>query len=238
MINIFEAETKWILAHEKLLIVTGTLAATLYLGSMWIGHSSDKAIAEAAAAKQVVAEQVARNADISKMMLTQTQQYQQLVNTLVANNQSIVSAMAARQTAVQQQQKVDQTLPLPDLAIRWEKLAGLQPSDIVATDKGLTVNEEGSRTTVQILETVPVLQMDVKDSHQIIINKDQQIGGLDGLVTGLRKQVDGLTIEIKDKDAACTTQLNVQKAEARKSKRNWFIGGLITGAGVVARLLI
>ena len=146
--------------------------------------------------------------------MSQMQQYQQMVTAILAQNTALANSMKQREVVVQQQQKVDQTLPLPDLALRWEKLLNLQPKEIQNTDKGLNVSEGASRTTVQTLELVPVLQANLKDSQTVSSNKDKQIDGLNGIVTGKDKQIDGLKVELQDKDKACVAQLDLEKTKA------------------------
>jgi hypothetical protein len=231
-------EKSWILKHQTILIVLAALVAFVYLGAKYLDSSKDSAVAKNAVAQQVLQEQVTQNATIAKQLAVQVQQYQEMITSLSAQNSSLTRAMGQRQTEVQHQQKIDQTLPLPDLAVRWQKLAGLQSSDFENTGKGLHVSESGSRTTVQILETVPALREDLAASHKIIENKDTQIEGADGIISGLNTQVTGLKSELTAKDKACATQLSLEKAKARKSKVKYFVTGLGIGAGVVAKLVL
>jgi hypothetical protein len=236
--NIFEAETKWVVAHEKLIIVIAVLATVLFLGNRWMNKSDDKAIANNAVAQQVLQERITQNENLAKQLATQLQQYQQIITAMAAQNTALANSMKQRQVEVQQQQKIDQTLPLPDLAIRWEKLANLQPIDIQNTDKGLAVSEYGSRATVQILETVPALQQDKKDLTTTIANKDTELNACNGVVKNFNEQVvPGLKAELVEKDKACVARLDLEKADARKSKKNWFIRGVVSGAAAAVALL-
>jgi hypothetical protein len=232
----FDKEKSWILNHEKILIVLAALVVLVYLGGRYF--DSDSAVAKNAVAQQVLQEQVTQNATIAKQLAVQVQQYQEMITSLAVQNSSLARAMGQRQTEVLHQQKIDQTLPLPDLAVRWQKLAGLQPGDFENTPKGLHVSESGSRTTVQILETVPVLREDLATTHQIIANKNTQIEGATGVITGLNTQVAGLKTELTAKDKACETELKLAKAKARKGKVRSFIFGVGIGAGVVAKLVL
>jgi hypothetical protein len=247
-----ESDVTWIRMHERFLLILAGLLVIVFLGYTWMNRSSDNAIAANALAQQALQEQVVKNAESSKQnaelarqLASQVAQYQKMMDTLLAQNTALANAMKTRQAVVQKQQEVDKTLPLPDLAVRWEKLAALQPTDIQATDKGLTVNEAGSRLTVHILEEVPALQQDLTDTRQIVTNKNTQIAGLDGVVAGLNTQVaglkdeqTGLKAEIAKADAACTTKIDLEKSKARRSKIKIFFAGLLTGAGICARLLL
>lgn len=227
-----------ILSRERLLIVLSVLIAVVYLGGRYFDSRYDDAVAKNAVAQQVLQEQVTQNATIAKQLAVQVQQYQGMITSLTAQNSSLARAMGQRQTEVQHQQKIDQTLPLPDLAVRWQKLAELSPGDFENTTRGLHVSESGSRTTVQILETVPALREDLADSHTIIANKDTQIEGANGVISGLGTQVAGLKSELTAKDKACDTQLKLYKTRSRKGKFKWFLTGLGVGAGVIVKLVL
>lgn len=227
-----------ILNREKLLIVLAVLIAVVYLGGKYLDNAKESAIAKNAVAQQALQDQVTQNATIAKQLATQVQQYQSMIESLTAQNSSLARAMGQRQTEVLHQQKIDQTLPLPELAVRWQKLAGLTPADFENTTKGLHVSESGSRTTVQILETVPAMREDLVATHKIIENKDTQIDGANGIITGLNTQVTGLKAELTAKDTACTAEVKLEKAKSRKGKLRAFVVGLGIGAGVVVKLLI
>lgn len=231
-------EKSWILKHQTILIVLAVLLAFVYLGGRYFDSRYDEAVAKNAVAQQALKEQRTENAAIEKRVTAQLQQYQELVTTLTAQNSVLAKAAGQRHTELEHQQKVDQTLPLPELAIRWTHLAKLQPDDIKSTDKGLIVSEDGSRATVHILETVPVLQQDLSDSHTVLTNKDKQIEGAESLVSGLQTQVSGLKAELVSKDTACKTELTLEKAKSRKGKLKCFLTGLGIGAGVIVKLVL
>lgn len=227
-----------ILNRERLLIVLAVLVAVVYLGAKYLDHAKESAIAKNAVAQQALQDQANQNAVIAKQLATQVQQYQGMVESLASQNSTLARSMGQRQTEVLHQQKIDQTLPLPDLAVRWQTLTGLQPGDFENTTRGLHVSESASRTTVQILETVPALRKDLEATHQIIENKDTQIEGANGVITGLNTQVAGLKAELTAKDKACETELKLEKAKARKGKLKSFLTGAGIGAGVVLKILL
>lgn len=239
MKNIFEAETKWVAAHEKIIIVIAVLVAALYGWNMWVNKSNDKDIAANAVAQQLLQQQVTQNAALLQQMNQQSQQYQQLVGTLVAENKAKMRDMEQRSLAVQQQQKIDQTLPLSELALRWMELLKLKSEDVKNVDKGIAVSDFGARATVTTLETVPALEKDKKTLTEIVANKDTELSACNGLVKTQKEQViPGLQKEIEAGKKACTTQLDLEKSNARKSKRNWFIRGVVSGSVATAAIVV
>lgn len=231
---------KWITfikAHERLVLGLAVLALVLYLGNKYINASADQAIAKAAAAQQALDTIKQQNADLQKKTDAQVAQYAALLTQLTQQNQNLLASIQSRREAVQQQQTVDASLPLPQLASRWIDLAKLKLDAIKSTENGLIVTAEGAVTTVQALELVPVLQQNLADMEKIVANKDQQISGLDGVADGLKVQVGGLQSQIVAADTACKATLEAQKAKDRKSKRNWFIRGAMIGGAIIGYIL-
>ena len=234
---IIEKEKSWILAHERILIVFAVLFLAVFLGWKYLNSSSEEAIAKNAVAQEVLQQQVTQNQAITKQLATQVEQYQQMLSALTAQNASLLKNISQRQVAVQKQQQIDKTLPLPELGRRIEGLAGLTTPDVTPTAKGLELSEAGSRAIAQLLETVPVIQQEVKDLQVIVANKDVQIASLETLVGSLNIQVAGLRTELLDKDRAMKAAIDLEKAKARKSKVRYFLTGLGIGAGIAAYLL-
>jgi len=217
----------YIKSHENLLLV-----ALLGL-SVWFAIGKyDKLTAnhDAAALKQsqVIAQQQAQqNAALAAQATQQSAQYQMLVEKVNAQNAVLVQANATLVTALTKQQKVDATLPPTELAVRWNTL--VPTADAAVTPTGITLSGAGAVATVQQLELVPAQQ-------QELVNTQQQLKGTQSLltasqenVTTLTSEVSGLQMSIVDNKAVCTAQVAVVKAEARKSKRRWFIAGYVAG---------
>lgn len=231
---------KWITfikAHERLVLGLAILALVLYLGNKYINASADQAIARAAAAQQALDTIKQQNADLQKKVDEQSAQYAELLAQLTKQNQSLLASIQSRREAVQQQQTVDASLPLPQLASRWIDLAKLKLDAIKSTENGLQITPEGAVTTVQALELVPVLQQNLADTEKIVANKDQQISGLNGLVETLNAQVSGLNAQLKAADVAHKTEIDSLKAQQRKKSRNWFLRGLVVGGTIVGYIL-
>ena len=226
----------FIKAHHTLVFLIGIFGTVLYIGHLWINRSYDTALAKNAVAQQVLQEQVTKNADLQKQQDARVQQYQALVDTLTKQNQTLVSGIVARNQAVATQQKTDATLPLADLAVRQQTLAGTP--GITSTESGLVESAAAAVVVTQKLESLPALEQNVKDQQTVITNKDSQIASINTVTNGLNDQVNGLKVQIVDGQKACIAQVNEAKAVARKKKASWFVHGLEIGAIVGAYLAL
>lgn len=210
---------KWLRAHHTVLFLVAGFGTILYIGNLWINRSYDSALAKNAAAQQVLQEQVAKNADLQKQQDARVQQYQAMLDSLTRQNQTLVSGILARNQAVQTQQKTDEALPLADLAVRQQTLAGT--TGITSTETGLVESPVAAVAVTQKLESLPALEQNVKDQQTVIGNKDSQIAGLNGVVDGLNGQVSGLKTTLTDQQTACKDQIKFEQAKARKSTIKW-----------------
>ena len=228
--------TQFLKQHERLILGLALLAVLLYLSNKWINHVAAEASVKNAIAQQDLQTQKDRTAQLEKDAQQRDQQYQQTFAVVQQEIQVLQNAINARDAQLVKQREADKVLPLPDLAARWEDLIGVK-GDIVNTNGNIQVGPTAAHATVDQLETVPVLQQNVKDDAAIISDREQEISTLTSAYTACQAQTTGLQDEVKKEVNACQAQTNNLKAQARKSKRNWFIAGIVTGAAVVARIV-
>ena len=198
----------FIRAHEKLIIVALSGFLIFHIGDKafdaWIHHDDVNAKIAASTVKT----------DNTQTVALQTQ-VTTLQKQVAATNAALIVAIKARNTQTQAQQTIDQTLPLPALAARWETLAQLQPSDIKTTSTSdLLISESASRATVQLLEDVPTLQANLK-ADQAIIDNDVLI---------MSKQSDLIVQLNKDLTDEKTSHVADVKLEQAKGKRSFWRG--------------
>lgn len=219
--------------HERLLLIgVGILALTL-LGYRWVSHIAAVDAERATVSQQQLADQTASNKRTADSVQKMESLSEQLVNQLTQQNAQLLQTISSRNQVTIVQQQKDQTLPLPDLAKRWQGLAGLAPTDLSNQGSSLTVTDAGARSTVQKLELVPTLQATIQDGKQLLDNKDKQIADGQELITGYKSQVSGLQLANTDADKACKAQITSVKASARKGKWKWFGVGVGVGIGIV-----
>src|SRR5882762_3022753 len=217
--------------HERLILIVLGLLVAGFLIWKYLDHSSAVADKKSLQADAVLQQQTVINNNLAAQVKSQGDTVTQLVVQVSQENAALLQAIQVRSTANVVQQKVDKTLPLPELATRWENLASLQPADITATSLGLSISDAGSRATVSALEQLPTLTANLQDSNTIIANKDSQISSMTEFQSTLQTQVTGLNTQIGDATEACKLQVSAIKAEARKSKMKWFLYGLGAGFG-------
>jgi len=162
---------------------------------------------------QQVAQDKAAYTALNEQVMARDAQLQQIQAQLVA-------ALANRQAA-------DKVLPPTDLVERWNVL--VPAANATVTPNGVTLPEQGAVATVVELEKVPVLTQQVANGNEELSNaqklvaaEGQQVTDRDTLIAGLRTQ------SVADA-RVCTEQIATVKAEARKSKRRWFVIGYFSG---------
>lgn len=217
--------------HEKLIIIVLCLLTFGFLLYKYLDHSAAVADKKSLQADAVLQQQTTINNQLAVQVKQQEDTLTQLVVQVSKENAQLIAAIQTRTTATVVQQRTDKTLPLPDLATRWENLASLQPADITATASGLVLSDSGSRLTVQALENLPTLSQNLADTQAIVQNKDSQISSMTEFQSTLQTQVQGLNLQITDADKACKAQVSAINANARKSKMKWFLTGIGIGIG-------
>lgn len=219
----------WLKQHQVLIIAVLLIASTVFLANKWVNSSARHADERLAVAQAQLEEQRRVNAQNDANSKLALAQYQAAYVKLEKENADLKKQIAARHDDLNHQQQVDQTLPLPELAIRWQQLADINKEDLQATTAGITVTDSASRKTVVLLEEIPILKQDLEDQQTIINNKDQEIGKCQNAIDALNTQITGLKTTIQDEKDTCKAQVADIKANARKSKRNWFIVGYVAG---------
>lgn len=165
----------------------------------------------------VLATQVAQNAA----------QYKELSDKVQSQNAQLEQAKTQLATALAKQQKTDATLPPSDLVARWNTL--VPQAGATVTPNGVTLSSAGAVVTVQQLEEVPVLSSQLENERTQLGNDQNLISAANASITTLNLRVDGLNLQLSDNAKVCTAQIKTIKAEARKSKRRWFIVGMVIG---------
>jgi len=223
----FATVSTYIKSHENLLIV-----ALLGL-SLWFGIGRyDKLTAnhDEAVLKQtqVVAQQQAeKNSALAVQATQQAAQYAALASKVDAQNAALIQANATLATALTAQQHKDAALPPTELVQRFNALVPTAGASVTAT--GVALPEAGAVATVQALESMPVLQGELGNAQQALKGTQSLLTASQGNVTTLEAQVSGLNLSLKDNQAVCNQQITVFKAEAKRSKRRWFVAGVILG---------
>lgn len=230
-------DLSWVQKHERLLICTLVLVVVLVLGNKWLDKSAADAQSKAAVAQEILAEQKQANAALAAQAAKQEAEYQQMMNVLERQNQALVQAMASRDAASKQQianviKPKNATDALKDLNTAYQTAL---PATVTADDQLQFPVPVVQQFTVTKIEH-DVLKADLVDETKIAENRKGELDKANMVITALGTRVDGLNLQIGDQDKACKAEVAEVKAKARKSKRNWFIAGFITG--IATRILV
>lgn len=220
-------------AHEKLVL------ALIAAGVLWFAIGKVDGIiakhddANLKQAQIVATAQEDKNAAIAAQVASDKAAFDALQAKLQAQDAALIQANVALATALTKQQKVDATLPPTDLAARWNTLV---PNAGVSVSNGQAVIPmTGAVATVQQLEIIPAQQEEITNDQTLIENGNALAIAQTKQVNDLTAEVTGLKLQSVDDAKVCQAQIAVVKADARKSKRRWFIAGFV--AGIATRIL-
>jgi len=213
-------------AHERLLIVV--LGAVLLWGCVGkvesiIAAHDQKTLTQA---ELVLQAQIDKNAALIQQAQQQAQQYAQLAQQVQQQNTQLEQTNAALIAQLRAQQKTDSTLTDPELIARWKQL--VPQVDAVVANNQIQVTDAGAHATVSQLEEVPALQSELTNEQTRTQNEEKLVAQCNAQVATLGQEVTGLNAQIVDQKKKSSAQVAVVKAEARKSKLKWFVGGVLT----------
>lgn len=228
------ATESWFKTHERLILIVLGIIGAVFLTNHLLNNWAARDQIQAQTTTQQLSDQKAADNQLAAQVKAASDQYQQTITALTQQNAALAAAIQNRTVIVEQQQKTDATLPLPDLGKRWSTLGGFDDSHIVATTTGFNVDPVAALATTQTLEKVPALTQNLADTVTQMDNQTTKLGAASDLVSSLTAENSGLKTTITDEDKACTAKLNLANANAKKGKWKSFFYGVGTGAGVVA----
>ena len=218
----------WLKAHERVVMLAMVLALSAFGISKYYDVSAARADAKVATAEATLVSQEKQNALLAANSAQVLAQYQAMVTTLTAQNAALTAAISQRNKTLTQAQTVVKTAPLPDVAKTWQAAIGGE-NDIISSINGLVVDDAGSRRTVDMLLALPVVQANLADETKMYEGAIAAGQQAQTVITTQSNQIAGLSLQITDADKQCKAEVTAVKAEARKSKINWFKWGFITG---------
>lgn len=233
--NYIAPELTWLQKHERLLLGTLVLVVALWLGNKYINHAASVADAKSAAVQQQLVldkQQLdALQATYAQDRTTLLSQIQQLVTANGALTKSVTDSEAALARAKAAVPAMNPT----QLSQTWQQEIQL-PNVAPAPNGSYVVGQAEAVATVQKLETADALASQKKDLQQEVANDQKRIEDLNKLNGEQAGLVLQSSKQLVDADKACTLKVDAVKADARKSKRNWFIGGLSTGLAIAFQI--
>ncbi len=195
----------------------------------WSNHETKVYDAKNAA----LAAQVTQNAALAATTAADAAKEAQLAaqyKAQVAASQAEIATLIAQ---TKQQQQADTTMSPDALAIHWNALinsaAGVHP----VTGGGYTVSQDAAVATTQALDSIPELNAEIANDGNILAKSNTLIAGDEQEISDLDKQVTGLQAQNSDEVTTCNARVARVKSDdaivLHKSRKKWFIAGVITG---------
>src|ERR1700744_2715066 len=101
--------------HERLIIVVLFIVGAVFLTNHLLNNLAARDQIKSEVTTQQLNDQKAANTQLAAQVKTATDQYQSTITALTQQNSQLAAAAQTRTVVVEQQQKTDATLPLPDL---------------------------------------------------------------------------------------------------------------------------
>ena len=227
VITKLKADLTWIQKHERIILaLVGGLVLWFAIGKIdTLIANHDHANLQQAQVAAAVQEE--KNQALAAQIAQQAAEYKALAEKVEAQNAALEQVNVNLATALTKQQKTDAALPPTELVARWNTL--VPAAGATVSPNGVFVGSQGAGTTVQQLEKVPVLAAQLDNEIAIESGTQKLLTSSEGRVVTLNDQVTDLKTQAVLNAKVCTDQIAVVKADARKSKRRWFIVGYIAG---------
>lgn len=207
----------WLIQHERLIVIFLVLIFGGWLGNRWMNYSAEQA-KSALAVQQAASQAAAAQAALA------AQTYQVSIDALAKQTAALDASQRARNAGLAKQQTATTTFPPDQVVTLWQGLLpGINKGNIVPTaDGGYKVDAGPAIDTVNTLEEVPVLRANLSDETKLADTTQTALTSCSALV-------DKQKTEIAEDKKTCDAKTASLKADARKSKRTFFILGFISG---------
>ena len=228
--------TSWFKVHETLLIVLMALLVGTFVVYKYFDLAATIENHKAQQAQAVLVAQTQKDAATLAQAKEALTSYQVTIAQTLAANAALSTAMATRDKTVIIQQTADAKLPPTQLATRWQGL--IADSGVTPNTTGYSLTDSAGIATIEQLEQVPVLQLDLKDETTKATNLQSDVDKANILVADGKNLVGGLQTQIKEQTKADAATLTAEKADSRKGKMKWFGIGFASGfvAGVTVHI--
>lgn len=230
-----KSDLSWVQRHERILALFLVLVVAAFLGNKWIDHQAamahDNAIVATEVAKQAQKEADAKLAESTAVRL----QYEKDTEERYKEVQSLLSAIAQRDKVSQAKVIAVSGPKTPPEAVKdIEALYNVH--DIVPTDIGAVVPTADLQLFSATKITADTCRQDLTDTQAALKSSQDGETQAQGVIVAQQHTIDAKDVAAKAQKTADDKVLADVKAEARKSKRNWFVAGYV--AGVATSILV
>jgi autotransporter translocation and assembly factor TamB len=220
---------KWFQSHERLLLVALVMGFGAWGFNHWVDRSAESASNKAAVAAQIAVVQHDADVKIAAVVAQQTAQFQQESVQREAEMARLLSQMASRDAASNNRVTAVTQPKTPSQAV-----VDLQST--YTLNAPVAVTADGADVPVADLQQFTVAKIEGDTAKADLVDTKKELDSTQQLLASAiadwdasRNQVAGLNAEIKTTIDAKDAEIKAVKATARKSKRNWFIAGFVTG---------
>jgi hypothetical protein len=223
-------DATWLMKHERIVIVALVLIAGTFLGNKWLNYEGAQKDAKVVALTAQVQQDKQSVAQLALAASQAQATYQTTLDAITKQNASLAAANAQEAASLAQRQTVDKTLALPDVAKRIEVLVPeVGAQGIAATKDGIVLSDAASHSVLNVLESVPVLQDELKNETQIAVNKGKALDTANVVIVDANAQITGLNKELTDQQAETKAIVAADKVKIKKAWRSGFKWGFGLG---------
>ena len=220
----------WLKAHLALLVIVIALAAGSVYGieSIIAKHDAERATAD----RQVLTAITNQTNDL-KSRMTQDEQASAVRDAQYNQTISQLSAIISNQsTQLRKQIKVNASLTASQTAQALTTKIKAQPGEISVAGDNVTLDLPVARSLNSSLDSLATTQAQlVETQKQLSAQTSLTTDALLDLDNG-KKVIASQQTEISAAGKSCQDQVTSLKAQARKSKFKWFLGGVLVGLGI------
>jgi hypothetical protein len=217
----------WLKQHEKLIIVVLILLSSIFVVNKGFNIIDKHWVDKTKAAQTTLQTQENTNKTLAEQVQSATENYQNQVAALTAQNQILENGIVSRDSGLKVQQLKDQSDTIQQLTNRVNQLE--TQGNAVVSNGGITLDATQAKETVTDLENVPVLKKDLADTNTELTDRQYELQLSSALVKNQAALITGLDNQLADQTKECKDEVSTIKAQARKSKFKWFGAGVIVG---------
>ena len=231
VVTTIEKDYTWVKAHIlalvlSLVLILGTAAGAVYgVESLIAKH--DLAAEQRADAKLTVI--VAAANDSLQKSNAVNQQLLQMISQLQAQNTQLAKSVAQRNAQNAQQQKIDASLNAKDAATRLSAQTQSSPGEITVTGNDVVLDLPVTRRIIADEDALVTTTANLKDTTTQLANETALFNKSQEANAAQAKSITDLQAQNVGQAAACAAEVKTVKAQARKSKWKYFLGGYIAG---------
>lgn len=219
----------WLQKHERIILTLLVLSFGIYGWTRWLDKTAADTQSKAVVAAQVAVVQHDADVKLAAAIAQQTALFNQEQQAREQEMASLVAQMASRDAASNNRVTSVTQPKTPSQAV----------VDLQSTYKlnaPVAITADGADVPVADLQQFTVAKIegdtakaDLGDTQTALQSTQTALTSATNLVGTLQTQVTGLNAEIKTTIDAKDAEIKSVKASARKSKRNWFIAGFVSG---------